>query len=121
MNKTHRLILSSSVLGLIVAAALSVGVWMLFRHPPARNTEERNIVRISAAELVPLADVPEPPDQSPALAAIFDTSLPDREREDLMEDLNEEGLSDKKRPGPDDLPLIMNRIALIEEIASDAD
>ena len=55
------------------------------------------------------------------LEAIFDASLPDGEREDLMEDLNEEGLSDHKRPGPEDFPLIMNRLALIEEIAPDAD
>ena len=53
--------------------------------------------------------------------AIFDPSLPDREREDLMEDLNEEGLSDKKHPSAEDLPLILNRLALIEEIAPEAD
>ena len=55
------------------------------------------------------------------LEAIFDRSLPDREREDLMEDLNEEGLSDHQHPGPEDLPLIMNRLALIEAIAPEAD
>ncbi|TAK96345.1 MAG: hypothetical protein EPO07_14640 [Verrucomicrobia bacterium] len=55
------------------------------------------------------------------LGAIFDSSLPDQEREDLMEDLNEEGLSDTKRPGPQDFPLIMNRLAIIEEIVPQAD
>ena len=55
------------------------------------------------------------------LGAIFDPSLPDQEREDLIEDLNEEGLSDTKRPGPQDLPVILHRLALIEEIASSAD
>jgi hypothetical protein len=55
------------------------------------------------------------------LEAIFDSSLPDKEREDLMEDLNEEGLSDPKRPGPQDFPLIMIRIEKIEEIAPHAD
>jgi hypothetical protein len=55
------------------------------------------------------------------LGAIYDTSLPDSEREDLMEDLNEDGLSDPKHPGPQDLPLILNRLALIEEIAPNAD
>jgi hypothetical protein len=54
-------------------------------------------------------------------AAIFDPSLPDQEREDLMEDLNEDGLSDPQRPGPQDLPLIVNRIRIIEQIAPDAD
>jgi hypothetical protein len=54
-------------------------------------------------------------------AAIFDPSLPDSEREDLMEDLNEDGLSDPQHPGPQDLPLIVNRIRIIEEIAPYAD
>ena len=55
------------------------------------------------------------------LAAIFDSSLPDEEREDLMEDLNEEGLSDPRHPGPEDLQLIANRLPLIEEVALHAD
>ncbi|MBW8863665.1 MAG: hypothetical protein JF609_01855 [Verrucomicrobia bacterium] len=55
------------------------------------------------------------------VSAISDTSLPDQEREDLMEDLNEDGLSDPKHPGPEDLPLIVNRLAIIEEIAPNAD
>jgi len=55
------------------------------------------------------------------LDAIYDPTLPDQEREDLMEDLNEEGLSDQKRPGTQDFPLIINRLALIEEIAPYAD
>ena len=54
-------------------------------------------------------------------SAIFDTSLPDAEREDLMEDLNEDGLSDPKHPGPEDLPVILNRLAIIEQLAPQAD
>ena len=54
-------------------------------------------------------------------AAIFDPTLPDSEREDLMEDLNEDGLSDPQHPGPQDLPLIVNRIRIIEEITPYAD
>lgn len=54
-------------------------------------------------------------------AAIFDPSLPDQEREDLMEDLNEDGLSDPQHPGPQDLPLIVNRVRIIEGIAPYAD
>jgi len=54
-------------------------------------------------------------------AAINDPNLPDQEREDLMEDLNEAGLSDPQHPGLEDLPLIVNRIRIIEEIAPDAD
>ena len=47
-------------------------------------------------------------------AAINDPSLPPHERQDLIEDLNEDGLSDPKHPSPDDLPLIFNRLQLIE-------
>jgi hypothetical protein len=55
------------------------------------------------------------------LAAIFDPALPDQEREDLMEDLNEDGLSNPEHPGLEDLPLIVNRLQIIEEIAPYAD
>jgi hypothetical protein len=51
------------------------------------------------------------------MAAINDPSLPANERKDLIEDLNEDGLSDPKHPGPQDLPLILNRIRLIESLA----
>ena len=52
--------------------------------------------------------------------AINDPSLPGHERQDLIEDLNEDGLSDPKRPTMDDLPLIVSRIELIEAIGEDA-
>ena len=55
------------------------------------------------------------------IAAIYDPNLSDQEREDLMEDLNEEGLSNPRNPDPEDLPLILNRLAIIEEIAPHAD
>ncbi|MEI7731177.1 MAG: hypothetical protein WCO56_16505 [Verrucomicrobiota bacterium] len=42
------------------------------------------------------------------------------ERKDLIEDLNEDGLSDPKHPGPQDLPLILSRLALIETVAPNA-
>lgn len=50
------------------------------------------------------------------VAAINDPSLSANERKDLIEDLNEDGLSDPKHPGPQDLPLILNRLQLIEEL-----
>jgi len=53
-------------------------------------------------------------------AAINDLSLPANERQNLIEDLNEEGLSDPEHPTLDDLPLIFNRLALIETIGPDA-
>lgn len=50
-------------------------------------------------------------------AAINDPTLPATERQDLIEDLNEDGLSDPKHPSPQDLPLILSRIQLIEAVA----
>lgn len=52
--------------------------------------------------------------------AINDPSLSEHERSDLIEDLNEEGLSDPKRPTLDDLPLIQNRLRLIQALAPEA-
>jgi hypothetical protein len=54
------------------------------------------------------------------IAAINDSRLPAHERQDLIEDLNEDGLSDPKNPGLGDLPLIVNRLQLIEELAPNA-
>ena len=46
--------------------------------------------------------------------AINDASLSPHERQDLIEDLNEDGISDPKHPSPEDLPIILSRIQLIE-------
>jgi hypothetical protein len=51
------------------------------------------------------------------IGAINDPSLSAHERQDLIEDLNEDGISDPRHPGMDDLPLIATRIQLIEELA----
>ncbi len=51
------------------------------------------------------------------LAAINDMRLPANERKDLIEDLNEDGLSDPHHPGPQDVPLILNRLQFIEDLA----
>ena len=51
------------------------------------------------------------------LMAINDPSLSESEREDLIEDLNEEGFEDPKNPTVDELPLILNRLQIIEEYA----
>jgi hypothetical protein len=53
-------------------------------------------------------------------AAINNPDLPAKERQNLIEDLNEDGLSDPKHPGPQDLPLILNRLHLIEALAPNA-
>ncbi len=52
--------------------------------------------------------------------AINDPSLPSEERRNLIEDLNEDGLSDPQHPTAEDLPLIVSRLYLIEELAPDA-
>ena len=55
------------------------------------------------------------------LEAIYDTSLPDNEREDLMEDLNETGFADPKNLTSDDLPLILSRLEIIDAILPNTD
>jgi hypothetical protein len=55
------------------------------------------------------------------LDAIFDTSLPDNERADLMEDLNETGFDDPKNLTSDDVPLIVSRLQIIDAVLPEAD
>ena len=52
--------------------------------------------------------------------AINDPSLSSHERQDLIEDLNEEGFIDPRHPTVEDLPLIISRLELIEELAPEA-
>lgn len=52
--------------------------------------------------------------------AINDPTLSAHERQDLIEDLNEEGFPDPKNLTAEDLPLILSRILLIEEHVFDA-
>jgi hypothetical protein len=52
--------------------------------------------------------------------AINDPNLPAHERQDLIEELNEAGISDYSQPSLDDLPLILNRLMLIEAVGPDA-
>jgi hypothetical protein len=54
------------------------------------------------------------------LGAINNPSLSAQERQNLIEDLNEDGLSDPQNPTAEDLPLILNRIGLIEDVGWDA-
>jgi hypothetical protein len=54
------------------------------------------------------------------IEAINDPELSADERQNLIEDLNEDGLSDFRHPTVRDLPLILSRIRLIEELAPDA-
>jgi hypothetical protein len=52
--------------------------------------------------------------------AINDPTLSADDRKNLIEDLNEDGFPDPKHITIDDLPLILSRIELIEEIGPDA-
>jgi hypothetical protein len=52
--------------------------------------------------------------------AINDPNMPPNARQDLIEDLNEVGFADPRNLTEDDLPLILRRIALIEEVGPDA-
>lgn len=54
------------------------------------------------------------------MLAINDPELPANERKDLIEDLNQDGLSDPKHPSAQDRLLILNRIQLIEDLAPSA-
>lgn len=54
------------------------------------------------------------------IQAINDPGLSKDARQNLIEDLNEDGFPDPKNLTADDLPLIVNRIALIEDLAPDA-
>ncbi len=51
------------------------------------------------------------------MAAINDPNLPAEERKDLIEDLNEDGLSNPHHPTSEDMALIASRMELIEELA----
>jgi hypothetical protein len=50
------------------------------------------------------------------LATINDPGIPAKERKDLIEDLNEDGISDPAHPAFSDLALITSRIQLIETL-----
>jgi hypothetical protein len=50
--------------------------------------------------------------------AINDPTLPSEERKDLIEDLNEDGLTNPHQAAPEDLPIIAYRLQLIEWMSS---
>ena len=83
------------------------------------KTEKAPIQDPAAREALSLVGL-DPEAEAYWSAAINDPSLPAEERQDLIEDLNEDGLSDPKHPAPEDMPLIVNRLQLIEEMAPSA-
>jgi hypothetical protein len=52
--------------------------------------------------------------------AINDPALSSGQRSDLIEDLNDAGFEEYANPQPHELPIVLNRLALIEELAPDA-
>jgi hypothetical protein len=83
--------------------------------PPAQDVLQDPVARVA------LAFVGADPDAEMYwYEAINNPSLSAHERQDLIEDLNEDGLSDPQNPTAADLPLILNRLQLIEEVVWDA-
>jgi hypothetical protein len=54
------------------------------------------------------------------MSTINDPTIPPEARKDLIEDLNEDGFPDPKHVTVEDLPLILNRLDLIEALGPDA-
>jgi hypothetical protein len=52
--------------------------------------------------------------------AINDLNLPNNDRKNLIEDLNQDGFANRKNLTTQDLPLIENRLAIIEQLAPSA-
>jgi hypothetical protein len=84
------------------------------------NTPDEPLQDPDAREALALVGV-DPVAEQYWLGAIFDSSLPDNEREDLMEDLNEAGFDDPKNPTADDFALIMARLQIIDFVLPNAD
>ncbi|HEX4796194.1 MAG TPA: hypothetical protein VH370_20565 [Humisphaera sp.] len=99
------------------------------RRPPGNSANiKAPIVNPPVANPQPLVDVPtarealsyvgaDPQAEAVWVTAINDRNLPPNARKDLIEDLNEDGFDDPKHLTPDDIPLIINRMALIEQLA----
>jgi hypothetical protein len=110
------------------------------QQEPIPSAVEPGTVAASEPAPEPIAEHPKPkpplqdPDAREALglvgwdpaaeaywySAINDPNLPAEERSDLIEDLNEDGISDPRHPTADDLPVIMRRIGLVEALGPDA-
>ena len=50
-------------------------------------------------------------------SAIDDPFIPANERKDLIEDLNEDGFADPHHIAPEEMPLVLSRMQLIEQLA----
>jgi len=86
-------------------------------HKSAKTGKAKPEIQDPTARLALSFVGADPEAESYWVSAINDPNLPAEERKDLIEDLNEDGLSDPKHPGPQDVPLIVSRLRLIEELA----
>lgn len=78
---------------------------------PARNPGAR--VALSMVGTAPVAE-------AVWVQAINDANLPAQERQDLIEDLNEDGIINRKHPTGPDIELIKARLELIDRLAPGA-
>jgi hypothetical protein len=85
--------------------------------PPAQAGQQNQPIRDPDARVALSFVGADPYAEIYWIGAINDQNLSARERQDLIEDLNEDGLSDPRHPGVEDVPLIVSRIQLIEELA----
>jgi hypothetical protein len=97
--------------------ATNVGESALATAPPASTGK---VVTDPVARVALIFVGADPAAEAYWFDAINDPTLSPSERQDLIEDLNEEGFPDPHHPTADDLPLIVNRLELIEEIAWEA-
>lgn len=78
-------------------------------------SDPQNLERIGRVALASVGNNPNA--EQVWLFAINNPALSSSARKNLIEDLNQEGLSNPQNPAPEDLPLIESRIALIDRIA----
>jgi hypothetical protein len=86
--------------------------------PPAlvdALNDPQNLERIGRVALAAVGTNPNA--EKVWLFAINNPVLPAATRKDLIEDLNQDGLSNPQNPTADDLPVIESRIALVARVA----
>jgi hypothetical protein len=114
--------------------------WKLFRYgqnieprPDAANlvarAKERAKAKGEATELLVAHDLArqalagvgaDPQAEELWKIAINDPAMSAHQRSDLIEDLNESGFENPSNVQPSELPIVLNRLALIEDLAPDA-
>lgn len=100
--------------------------------PPARvAAKPRRVEPAPAAAAAPFVPIDlaraaldavgdDPDAEAVWVAAINDPALTPHQRSDLIEDLNENGFADPHHVTPDELPLVLARLELIEQLAPEA-